>query len=361
MDPDITHIGDIPQEILIPIMDIEVVAGNLEADMSALVDLTEAVHLDIDIKRVMEDEELSLADRKDKIQQIIQRESGGPKKNKKRTAKDLASEYIKTMDDSYTPDYLRTGWDHMDEMVKMEKGDLIIVAGRPSMGKTAFALSMILNMGKRGSRGMFFSLEMGERPLSQRIISNLATVDMGVIVNNSQNLSTQHAHKVTGALQTLADMDFETVTDVFTISGIVNECKRAHREKPLDFIVVDYLQLIGGGKGENRTTQVGDLSIRLKRLAMELGVPVIALSQLSRGVEQRADRRPMMSDLRESGQIEQDASVIYMLYRDEYYNEDSEFKGMCEVLIPKNRNGEVGSIHMACALSMQKFGELRRV
>nr|WP_049774890.1 DnaB-like helicase C-terminal domain-containing protein [Ilyobacter polytropus] len=194
------------------------------------------------------------------------------------------------------------------------------------------------------------------------MISILGGVELEKIMTSygMKKLTDEDMGRIGTAREIAGKLDLEIVDmPGATIGKIRAEAKRLNQIKPLNFIIVDYMQLIRGS-GENRTQEITNISLGLKDLARELRIPVVALSQLSRAVEQRADRRPMMSDLRESGQIEQDASVIQMLYRDDYYNENSEFKGVVEVLTVKNRNGTTGTDMFMFKGEIQRFNECIR-
>ncbi|MGL4687365.1 MAG: replicative DNA helicase [Fusobacteriaceae bacterium] len=236
--------------------------------------------------------------------------------------------------------------------------DLIIIAARPAMGKTAFALNLALNASLDSKKSvLIFSLEMGNSQLLQRLLS----VDSGVPLQKIRNgfLDEVEWGKLGMTSGKLANAEINIAdvpnVNVLEIRAIARRLKAANK---LDMIVIDYLQLISGnGKSDNRQNEVSEISRALKGIARELDIPVIALSQLSRAPEQRADRRPMLSDLRESGAIEQDADIVLFLYRDDYYNEDSEFKGVTEVIIGKQRNGPVGTAQLRFFHELTKFAD----
>lgn len=240
-----------------------------------------------------------------------------------------------------------TGFRQLDEITcGLHGGEYILIGARPSMGKTSFAMNIAQNVAFRNHQHVaVFSLEMNAKALMYRILASECGVELkglrtGILYedewerlyNGSQrifSLSEQYLH--------LEDNSMLTVHD------ISKKCKKLKMEKGLDLIVIDYLQLIVGGKGENRQQEVTQISRQLKALAKEVDCPVIVLSQLSRLLEQRKDKRPIMSDLRESGSIEQDADIVMMLYRDEYYNEYSE-DDFTELIIAKQRNGQTGTL-----------------
>ena len=254
-----------------------------------------------------------------------------------------------------------SGFPDLDRMTAgFQRSDLIIVAARPSVGKTAFALNVAQNVAVRAKETVaIFSLEMSAAQLVQRIICAEANVDAGRIRTGA--LEGDDWEKLTMAIGTLSEAEiYIDDTPAITVADIRAKCRRLKKEKGLGMILIDYLQLIAGrGKaGENRQQEVSEISRTLKQIARELEVPVIALSQLSRGVEQRQDKRPMMSDLRESGSIEQDADIVAFLYRDDYYDKESEKKNIIEIIIAKQRNGPVGTVELVFLKNFNKFVSL---
>ncbi|ALS25830.1 replicative DNA helicase [Paenibacillus cisolokensis] len=257
-----------------------------------------------------------------------------------------------------------SGFPDLDKMTSgFQRSDLIIVAARPSVGKTAFALNIAQNVGVRaGETVAIFSLEMSAAQLVQRMICAEANVDAGRM--RTGFLEGDDWEKLTMAIGSLSEAQiFIDDTPGITVADIRAKCRRLKKERGLGMIVIDYLQLIQGrGKpGENRQQEVSEISRTLKQIARELEVPVIALSQLSRGVEQRQDKRPMMSDLRESGSIEQDADIVAFLYRDDYYDKETEKKNIIEIIIAKQRNGPVGTVELVFLKNFNKFVSLDRV
>ncbi|MCK5336407.1 MAG: replicative DNA helicase, partial [Gammaproteobacteria bacterium] len=226
---------------------------------------------------------------------------------------------------------------------------LIIVAGRPSMGKTTFAMNLAENaaIGNKKSVAVF-SMEMPGESLSMRMISSLGRIDQHNL--RTGQIKDEDWPRITSTVSMLSQTKiFVDDTAALSPTELRARARRLKREHGLDLIVIDYLQLMqGSGKAasENRTAEVSEISRSLKALAKELEVPVIALSQLNRSLEQRPDKRPIMSDLRESGAIEQDADLIVFIYRDEVYNEDSEQKGTAEIIIAKQRNGPIGKCRL---------------
>ncbi|MFD1954632.1 replicative DNA helicase [Paenibacillus thailandensis] len=256
-----------------------------------------------------------------------------------------------------------SGFTDLDRMTSgFQRSDLIIVAARPSVGKTAFALNIAQNVGVRARETVaIFSLEMSAAQLVQRMICAESNVDAGRM--RTGQLEGDDWEKLTMAIGALSEAQiYIDDTPGITVADIRAKCRRLKKERGLGMILIDYLQLIQGrGKpGENRQQEVSEISRTLKQIARELEVPVIALSQLSRGVEQRQDKRPMMSDLRESGSIEQDADIVSFLYRDDYYNQDSEKKNIIEIIIAKQRNGPVGTVELVFLKNYNKFVSLDR-
>lgn len=241
----------------------------------------------------------------------------------------------------------------------LRKGELTIIAARPSMGKTAFALNLAESASRDG-RVAIFSLEMPKEQLIDRMLSKTCNIELSKITNGI--LSDNEWNKIAiGSSELASKPIFIDDAGLITVSQIKAKCRKLQMKHGLDAIFIDYMQLISNEKEDKklgREQQISKISSSLKRLAKDLNVAVICLSQLSRAPEQRADHRPMLSDLRESGSIEQDADTIMMLYRDEYYNKESEEKGVTECIIAKQRNGEVGTIKLAWMPKNQKFGGL---
>lgn len=256
-----------------------------------------------------------------------------------------------------------TGFVDLDKMTNgFQRNDLIIVAARPSVGKTAFALNIAQNVAVRAKETVaIFSLEMSAPQLVQRMICAEANLDANVM--RTGDFKDDDWAKLTMGISSLSEAEiYIDDTPGVTVADIRAKCRRLKKEKGLGMIVIDYLQLIHGrGKaGENRQQEVSEISRTLKQIARELEVPVVALSQLSRGVEQRQDKRPMMSDLRESGSIEQDADIVSFLYRDDYYNADTEKKNIIEIIIAKQRNGPVGTVELVFLKNFNKFVNYER-
>ncbi|MFA7317716.1 MAG: replicative DNA helicase [Sulfuricella sp.] len=242
-----------------------------------------------------------------------------------------------------------TGFHDLDQKTSgLQPGDLIIVAGRPSMGKTAFSINIGENVAlNTGLPVAIFSMEMGGSQLAMRMIGSVGKLDQQKI--RTGRLQDEDWLRLTNAVGKLNDAPIHIdESGALTALELRARARRLHRQcGKLGLIIIDYLQLMSGsGGGENRATEISEISRSLKALAKELEVPVIALSQLNRSLEQRPNKRPVMSDLRESGAIEQDADVILFIYRDEVYNPDSPEKGSAEIIIGKQRNGPIGTVRM---------------
>jgi replicative DNA helicase len=243
---------------------------------------------------------------------------------------------------------LPTGFNDLDyKTAGLQAGDLIIIAARPSMGKTALSLNIAEYAAiKTGKAAAVFSMEMSSSQLAFRLISSLGRINQQHL--RTGELADEEWPRVTSAITMLSEAKI-FIDDTPSLSPLElrARARRLKREHDLGLIVVDYLQLMQvPGNKENRATEISEISRSLKALARELGVPVIALSQLNRSLEQRTDKRPVMADLRESGAIEQDADVIVFIYRDEYYNPESNEKGVAEIIIGKQRNGPTGTVKL---------------
>ena len=259
---------------------------------------------------------------------------------------------------------LSTGFIELDyDTAGFQPSDLILIAARPSMGKTAFVLNIAEHMAFHDNKCVaIFSLEMSKKQLVNRLLAMESHVD------------SQHIR--TGAM---SDMDWENIiesgsviaqskliiddTPGISIQELRSKCRKYKMDHDLQIIMIDYLQLMTGGTGkssESRQQEISEISRSLKALARELNVPVVALSQLSRAVEQRPDHRPMLSDLRESGAIEQDADMVMFIYRDDYYNKDTEKRGVADIIIAKQRNGPIGTVELMWLPQFTKFANLER-
>ena len=252
---------------------------------------------------------------------------------------------------------IETGYKELDNTISgLVPGDLIIVAARPSMGKTAFALNLAQYASKKSNVGIF-SIEMSRDQLVQRMISARCLIEYQKIKTGM--LNDKEFEKMTCGINEIMSRNIFIDDESTTLSDIKAKAKWIKNKKGLDVIIIDYLQLIESTeKSYSREQEVSKISRELKKLAKKLKITVIALSQLSRAPEQRADHRPMLSDLRESGSIEQDADEIIMLYRDEYYNKETDDKNISEIIVGKNRNGEVKTIKLGWLGQYQRFAEL---
>ncbi len=244
----------------------------------------------------------------------------------------------------------------------MQKSDLVLVAARPSMGKTAFVLNMAQYMAFECNKTVaIFSLEMSSEQLVNRLLAMEARIDAQKLRNGS--LEDKDWEYLLESAGTVAKSNLIIDDRASSLAEIRSKCRKFKLEHNLDIVIIDYLQLMSSGgsrSSDSRQQEISEISRGLKRMARELDVPVVALSQLSRAVEQRPDHRPMLSDLRESGAIEQDADVVMFLYRDEYYNKDSELKGTAEVIIAKQRNGPIGTVTLAWLPQYTKFANIKK-
>jgi replicative DNA helicase len=258
---------------------------------------------------------------------------------------------------------INSGYDDLDRITAgFQNSDFIVVGARPSVGKTAFALNVSRNAAKITKKTIaIFSLEMSEKQLVQRMISAECNIDAGRL--RTGHLIGDDWEKLTLAIGALNEYPiFIDDTPGITVQEIRSKCRQLKKENDLGMIVIDYLQLMEAifRTGNNRQQEISEISRTLKGLAKELDIPIIALSQLSRGVEQRQDKRPMMSDLRESGSIEQDADIVAFLYRDDYYDKESEKQNIIEIIIAKQRNGPIGTVELAFLKQYNKFVSLDR-
>ena len=257
---------------------------------------------------------------------------------------------------------VRTGFNDFDKMTSgLQPGDMIVLAARPSMGKTSLAINIAEHVAlEEGLPVAVFSMEMGAAQLAVRIVGSIGRIDQGHL--RTGKLSDEEWPRLTEAIEKLrtVSLHIDETPGLSSSELRANARRLARQYGRLGLIVVDYLQLMSTSSSgdENRATAVGEISRGLKMLAKELKCPVIALSQLSRGVEARTDKRPMMSDLRESGAIEQDADIIMFIYRDDYYNKESKEPGVAEVIISKHRNGPTGTVKLAFLKPITKFENL---
>lgn len=252
-----------------------------------------------------------------------------------------------------------SGYQDLDRMTSgFQRSDLIIVAARPSVGKTAFALNVAQNVAARAGQNVaIFSLEMSAQQLVQRMLCAEGNIDANRMRNGA--FQEEDWEKLTMAIATLSQAGlYIDDTAGITVNGIRSKCRRLKAEKGLGLIMIDYLQLIHGSGRESRQQEISAISRELKAIARELDCTVIALSQLSRAVEQRQDKHPMLSDLRESGSIEQDADIVAFLYREDYYDQETENNNTIEILLAKQRNGPIGKVELAFLKEYNKFVNL---
>ena len=255
-----------------------------------------------------------------------------------------------------------TGFAELDyKTAGLHGSELILIAARPAMGKTAFALNLATNAALRGNAPVaIFSLEMSKDQLVNRILCSEAMVDSNKV--RTGKLGEDDWVKLAGAIGPLSEAEiYIDDTPGISVTEIRTKCRKLSIDKGIGLVVIDYLQLVQGSKrAGSREQEIAEISRSLKILAKEINVPVIALSQLSRAVEQRPDHRPMLSDLRESGSIEQDADIVMFLYRDDYYNKESEKKDIAEVIIAKQRGGQTGTVELLWMGQYTKFVNLER-
>lgn len=257
---------------------------------------------------------------------------------------------------------LSTGFRYIDELTSgLQNSDLIIIAARPSMGKTAFTLNLAQNIGVRQKKTVaFFSLEMSKEQLTQRLLCQLSHLDSQKLRTGQLN-GDEDWDRLTRACSALYESPiYIDDTPGITLSEMRSKARRLKAERGLSLVIVDYLQLMQGRGKENRQQEISEISRGLKGLARELNVPIIALSQLSRGVESRTDKRPMLSDLRESGSLEQDADIVAFLYREGYYDPESERKDITEVIVAKHRNGPTGKVELFFKADFTLFLDIER-
>jgi replicative DNA helicase len=256
---------------------------------------------------------------------------------------------------------LATGIRDLDDITAgLQKSDLIIIGARPSMGKTSFAQQIALNVSLRGEPVAFFSLEQSAEQLARRAMANQAMIDLSKL--NAGLISNEEWEKYTEAMSLLSTANLVIDDQAgMTVNEMKAKCRKIRRERGLSLILIDYLGKIGSPDPRmSRYDAVSENARMLKNMAKEFDIPVICLAQLHRGVEQRPDKRPMMSDLRESGEIEQEADVIGFLYREDYYNANTEKKNITELILAKHRNGKIGSVEMVFLKQFNRFANLDR-
>ena len=277
---------------------------------------------------------------------------------------ELLGRAVKRVEEMYRSDTaltgIATGFTNFDDKTSgLQNSDLIIIAGRPSMGKTSFAMNLAENAALHNENSVaVFSMEMPGEQLALRMMSSLGRIDSHSL--RTGKLDDHDWPRLISSVNMLSKAKlFIDDTAALTPTELRARTRRLKREHGLDLVIVDYLQLMQvGGSTENRATEISEISRSLKALAKELQVPIVALSQLNRSVEQRPDKRPVMSDLRESGSIEQDADVILFIYRDEVYNPESADKGTAEIIIRKQRNGPIGTVRLSFLGQYTRFENL---
>ena len=307
--------------------------------------------------------ETILADTEKKIFDLLQSRSSGDFVPIRQVALNVLENIEKASKTKETVTGVPTGFIDLDYKTSgFQPSDFILIAARPSMGKTAFVLNVVDHVAvKKGIPCMVFSLEMSKEQLVNRMLSMESNVDSqklrtGTLTDSDWDAGVEGVGIIGGSKLIIDD------TPGISISELRSKCRKMKLEHGLGMVIIDYLQLMtGSGKSsDNRQQEISEISRSLKALAREMQAPVVALSQLSRACETRTDHRPMLSDLRESGAIEQDADVVMFLYRDDYYNKDSEMKDMAEVIIAKQRNGPIGTVNLVWMPQYTKFANATR-
>ena len=307
--------------------------------------------------------ETILADTEKKIFDLLQSRSSGDFVPIRQVALNVLENIEKASKTKETVTGVPTGFIDLDYKTSgFQPSDFILIAARPSMGKTAFVLNVVDHVAvKKGIPCMVFSLEMSKEQLVNRMLSMESNVDSqklrpGTLTDSDWDAVGEGVGIIGGSKLIIDD------TPGISISELRSKCRKMKLEHGLGMVIIDYLQLMtGSGKSsDNRQQEISEISRSLKALAREMQAPVVALSQLSRACETRTDHRPMLSDLRESGAIEQDADVVMFLYRDDYYNKDSEMKDMAEVIIAKQRNGPIGTVNLVWMPQYTKFANATR-
>ena len=307
--------------------------------------------------------EVILEDTEKRVFELVQKRNTGEFVPIRQVVMNAMDKIEKASRNSGTVTGIATGFIDLDyRTAGLQPSDLILVAARPSMGKTAFVLNIAQHMAfKLNQTVAIFSLEMSKEQLVNRLFSLESRVDSQHL--RTGNLSDAEWEKLIESAGVIGKSNL-IIDDTpgISISELRSKCRKYKLEHDLKIIIIDYLQLMSGsGRGsDSRQQEISDISRSLKALARELNVPVVSLSQLSRAVEQRPDHRPMLSDLRESGAIEQDADVVMFIYRDDYYNKDTERKGIAEIIIAKQRNGPIGTIELVWLPDYTKFANLQK-
>ena len=306
--------------------------------------------------------EFILEDTEKRVFQLTQNRSGGEFVPIRQVVMNAMDKIEKAAKNKGSVTGIATGFTDLDyRTAGMQPSDLILIAARPSMGKTAFALNIAQHVAfKLHQTVAIFSLEMSKEQLVNRMFSLESNVDAQKL--RTGNLNDQEWERLIESAGVIGKSNL-IIDDTpgISISELRSKCRKYKMDQNLSMIMIDYLQLMTGSRrSDSRQQEISDISRSLKAVARELSVPVIALSQLSRAVEQRPDHRPMLSDLRESGAIEQDADVVMFIYRDDYYNHDTDKKGVSEIIIAKQRNGPIGTVELAWLPEYTKFANLER-
>lgn len=306
--------------------------------------------------------EVILEDTEKKIFEVVQKRNTGDFVPIRQVVMNALSRIEKAGKNKGAVTGIPTGFIDLDyRTAGMQPSDLVLIAARPSMGKTAFVLNIAEHVAFRQNKTVaIFSLEMSKEQLVNRLFSLESKVDSQHI--RTGMLSDQEWDKLVESAGVIGKSNL-IIDDTpgISIAELRSKCRKYKLEHDLSMIIIDYLQLMSGsGRTDSRQQEISDISRSLKAVARELSVPVLALSQLSRAVEQRPDHRPMLSDLRESGAIEQDADVVMFIYRDDYYNHDTEKKGVAEIIIAKQRNGPIGTIELAWLPDYTKFANIEK-
>ena len=306
--------------------------------------------------------EFILEDTEKRVFQLVQKRSNGEFVPIRQVVMNAMDKIEKAAKNKGSVTGIATGFTDLDyRTAGMQPSDLVLIAARPSMGKTAFALNIAQHVAFKQNRTVaIFSLEMSKEQLVNRMFSLESNVDAQKLrtgqLNDQEWERLIESAGIIGKSNLIIDD-----TPGISVSELRSKCRKYKLEHNLSMIIIDYLQLMtGSGRADSRQQEISDISRSLKAVARELSVPVLALSQLSRAVEQRPDHRPMLSDLRESGAIEQDADVVMFIYRDDYYNHDTDKKGVSEIIIAKQRNGPIGTVELAWLPEYTKFANLER-
>ena len=332
-----------------------------KAILRRLIRLTEEIENECYLNREPVEEILDTTEKK--MFQLLQQRDSGDMVPIRQVVMDTLENIEKASRTKGNVTGLPTGFTDLDYKTSgFQNSDLILVAARPSMGKTAFVLNIAQYMAfKKDLSAAIFSLEMSKQQLMNRLLSMESRVNSQSM--RTGNLKDEDWSKLIESAGVIGDSNL-IIDDTpgITVRELRSKCRRYKLEHGLDIIMIDYLQLMsGGGRGsDSRQQEISEISRSLKALARELNVPVVALSQLSRAVESRTDHRPMLSDLRESGAIEQDADVVMFIYRDDYYKKDSDMKGIAEIIIAKQRNGPIGTVNLVWLPDYTKFMNLEQ-